>query len=64
MHMPQVVWTGCVTSGGRVELETVAACSISHQMQCDATTSLLLWSCRHQSSSLADQMLTEDAERS
>ena len=62
MRMPQVVRTGCVASGGRVELEAVVTCSISSQLQCDATTSPLLWSPRHWHRSLADQTFTEDPE--
>lgn len=63
VHVPQVMWTSCMASGGTVELETVATHSISPQLQHNApTTSLLLWSPRHQNSSLAEQILTEDPE--
>lgn len=48
-----------------LEAGEAAGCShLQHfpQLQCDAITFLLLWSLRHQRSSLAGQIITEDPE--
>lgn len=61
MHMPLVVWPDVWP------LEAGGAAGCGHlqyfpQLQWDATTSLLLWSPRRQSSSLAGQIFTENSE--